>query len=329
MQASPIPFPDSSVFNGAVLLTGLGIVGATGPDAAAFLHGQLSQDMNGLSSTEARPAAYCSAKGRMLASFVAMRPEADTFWLLADAGVLPAVVKRLSMFVLRSKVKVADAGADMALVGLLGAAAEQALGESVPAQAWGVVPHPSSSGWVLRLPDVQGVTRCLWVGPRSQAEQVAAAVEAIQESAWNWLDVMSGVARIEAATVEQFVPQMINFELVGGVNFKKGCYPGQEVVARSQYRGTLKRRAFLLHGPAPMQAGQEVFSENDPTQPAGMVANAAPVPVTVEGAAPHYSALVELKLQALDAPWHLGSADGPLLSLGTLPYEIPSGDAAG
>jgi len=120
----------------------------------------------------------------------------------------------------------------------------------------------------------------------------------------------------------------VNYELVGGVNFQKGCYPGQEIVARSQYRGTLKRRTFLLHADSPMQSGQEVFSSADASQPAGMVANAAAIPKADGQAGEAFSALVELKWQALDEGWHLGSADGPALSLGTMPYEVPLGAAA-
>ncbi len=182
----------------------------------------------------------------------------------------------------------------------------------------------------MRLTDVLGAPRWLWVGPAEQAQVLTATLPALPLAAWQWLEVMSGVVRIEPATVDQFVPQMVNFELVGGVNFQKGCYPGQEVVARSHYRGTLKRRAFLLHGDSPMHAGQEVFSSTDPGQPAGMVANAAAVPATGDGQppSPAFSALVELKWQSLDESWHLGAADGPALSLGNMPYEVPLGSSA-
>jgi folate-binding protein YgfZ len=139
----------------------------------------------------------------------------------------------------------------------------------------------------------------------------------LDPAAWRWLEVHSGVARITAATSEQFVPQMVNLELVGGVNFKKGCYPGQEVVARSQYRGTLKRRAQLFAGATGARPGQEVFHSGDPSQPAGLVANAA-----------GDTALVEVKLAALeDGTLHLGAADGPVLRRLALPYEMPA-DAA-
>jgi tRNA-modifying protein YgfZ len=120
-----------------------------------------------------------------------------------------------------------------------------------------------------------------------------------------------------AATADQFVPQMLNLELLGGVNFKKGCYPGQEVVARSQYRGTLKRRCYLMDSAAPVTAGMEVFHSDDPGQPAGMVVLAASSP---QGA---HAALVELKMVALQCgTLHAGSADGPLFSPATLPYPL-------
>jgi folate-binding protein YgfZ len=146
--------------------------------------------------------------------------------------------------------------------------------------------------------------------------------------------VGSGVVRVVAATVEAFVPQMVNFELVGGVDFKKGCYPGQEVVARSQYRGTIKRRAVLMGCGQPMSEGQEVFSAQDREQPAGKVALAASL-----GAGEHL-ALVEIKLAALalgpdvsgasaGPSLHLGEPDGPALFLADLPYALPAENVEG
>jgi folate-binding protein YgfZ len=180
---------------------------------------------------------------------------------------------------------------------------------------------PFKDGIVLGLPEVLGVRRGLFVGPVADAQLLRAALPALDASAWRWLDVMSGIPRIEAATVDRFVPQMINFELIGGVNFQKGCYPGQEVVARSQYRGTTKRRAFIMHAAQAMHPGQDVFSAADPGQPAGMVVNAASV-----GDA--HSALVELKLSALGSALHAGAPDGPSMTPGELPYALPSAEEA-
>ncbi|WP_290866742.1 folate-binding protein [Aquabacterium sp.] len=328
---SQIQLPEAKSWGGALLVSDLGVLQAQGADAATFLHGQLSQDTKGQAATEGRLAAYCSAKGRMLASMVTLRPEPETFWLLTDRQVLPGLLKRLQMFVLRAKAVLSDASATLNVVGLVGEVAQGWLGEAAGSEPWQARAH--AGGQVLRLPDVQGVARWVWVGPASEAATVTGALPALPEAAWRWLDVMSGVPRIEATTVDQFVPQMVNFELIGGVNFKKGCYPGQEVVARSQYRGTTKRRAFVVHAAQALQPGQEVFSAADPAQPAGLVINTAPMPTAspsaglpVDGGPS--SALIELKLAAVGSALFAGSADGVALTLGSLPYDLPSAESA-
>ncbi len=300
-------------------MSDLGVIQAEGADAATFLHGQFSQDVTGQPATEARLAAYCSAKGRMLASLLTLRPQAEQFWLLTDRQVLPGLLKRLSMFVLRAKARLTDASEAVGVVGLLGPVAAARWGDAAPGSAWQV--QADGEGWLLSLPEVLGTRRWYWVGPMAQAQALVASLPALPASHWAWLDVMSGIPRIEASTVDQFVPQMVNFELIGGVNFRKGCYPGQEVVARSQYRGTTKRRAFVVHAPQALSVGQEVFSAADPGQPAGLVINQA----SVDGV---HSALVELKLGALDAVLHAGSPEGPVLTLGQQPYALPSAEEA-
>lgn len=302
---------------GALRLTDWGVIRARGADAASFLHGQLTQDIDHLADNQARLAGYCSAKGRLLASFIVWRHGADEILLACSADVLAATLKRLSMFVLRAKCKLDDASADWFLYGLAGDAARGWLAADAPAAVWQVA--PCLEGQVLRLPDAQGTARYLLALP---ATAEAPTLPALEADAWRWLEVHSGVARIVAPTVEQFVPQMVNLELVGGVNFQKGCYPGQEIVARSQYRGTLKRRAMVFDSDADLQPGQEVFHSADASQPAGLVANAGRLP---NGPS---SALVEVKLAALGSgSWHLGAADGPLLQQAALPYELP-GEAA-
>ncbi|MBI3383292.1 MAG: folate-binding protein YgfZ [Aquabacterium sp.] len=316
---SSIQLPDPTSWGGALLLSDLGIIQAEGADAANFLHGQFSQDVNGQPADEARLAAYCSAKGRMLASLLTLRPQPEQFWLLTDSQVLPGLLKRLSMFVLRAKAKLTDASASLGVVGLLGSPAAASLGEAAQLGAWCVQPH--GQGLLVGLPEVLGAKRWYWVGPKAEAQALASALPAVEPGAWAWLDVMSGIPRIEASTVDQFVPQMVNYELIGGVNFKKGCYPGQEVVARSQYRGTTKRRAFVVHAEQALPPGQEVFSVTDPGQPAGLVINSA-------SAGGVHSALIELKLSALDAELRAGAADGVKLMVGNLPYALPSAEEA-
>ena len=299
---------------GALRLDDWGVIRASGADAANFLHSQLTQDFTHLAEGQARLAGYCSAKGRLLASFIAWRSGPDEVLLACSADLLPQTLKRLSMFVLRSKCKLDDASADWPLYGLAGDTAQQWLGADAPAAAWQL--HIGTPGQVIRLPDAQATARFLLALP---ADAAAPPLPPLAADAWRWLEVHSGVARIVAPTVEHFVPQMVNLELVGGVNFQKGCYPGQEIVARSQYRGTLKRRAMVFDSDADLQPGQEVFHSGDPAQPAGLVANAGRL--TDVGS----SALVELKLAALGSgSWHLGAADGPLLRQAALPYAFPT-----
>lgn len=298
--------------NGVARLAHWGVLRARGADAARFLHSQLTADMLQLGNERAVPAGFCSAKGRLQASFVVWSTNADEFLLACAADLLAPTLKRLSMFVLRAKCKLDDASGELPLFGLAGESAASRLGD---APVWARLHVPE--GTLIRLPDAAGLKRALLVGAAASDAPV------LDPDAWRWLEVSSGVPLIEAATVDQFVPQMVNLELVGGVDFKKGCYPGQEVVARSQYRGTLKRRMFLFDTPAAAHAGQEIFHSADPGQPAGLVANAAPSP---EGGA---RLLAEVKLAALDAgALHLGAPDGPLLARRSLPYAVPTESAS-
>ncbi len=314
-MTSPSSFAAS--LDGATPLAHWGLIRAQGADAASFLHGQLTSDFAHLNDTQARLAGYCSAKGRLLASFIAWKHADDDILLACSADLLAPTLKRLSMFVLRAKCKLSDATGSFRLFGLAGPSAVQLLGDAGPSAPW--ERSTSAGADVVRLPDaVSGsviTPRFLWTAP---AETAAPALPALDAAAWRAGDLAAGVATIEAATVDQFVPQMLNYELLGGVDFKKGCYPGQEIVARSQYRGTIKRRTFLFEGESPASAGQEVFHSSDPAQPAGMVANAA-----------GQHALVELKLTALEGgSLHLGAPDGPRLTQVELPYTVPTAEAA-
>jgi folate-binding protein YgfZ len=315
-DAPALPAVPADQQRGATRLTDWGVIRAQGPDAASFLQGQLTSDVAGLAPGSATLAGYCSPKGRLLASFIVWSPAPEEFLLACSADVLPTTLKRLSMFVLRAKCKLSDAGAELALWGVTGQ--NPALADGA---AWTV--QSAGAGKAVRLPDALGVPRWLLSQP---AEAAAPEVPALDPAAWRWLEVASGVVRIVAATVDQFVPQMVNLELVGGVNFKKGCYPGQEVVARSQYRGTLKRRAMLL-GLTPdaqgtLAEGQEIFHDADPGQPAGLVALAARSPNGEQLAL----AEVKLALARGAGSFRLGSAEGPALEPRALPYPLPSND---
>jgi folate-binding protein YgfZ len=298
--------------DGLVALSHWGLIRARGADAVSFLQGQLTNDVATLDASQARLAGFCSAKGRLQASFVVCKLADDELLLACAASVLPATLKRLSMFVLRAKCKLTDASAELRLFGAAGATAARWTDES---PVW--ARHETEGGSVLRLPDVDGVPRCVVLLDAARPLPLAPALTL---DTWRLLEVRSGIPLIEAATVDQFVPQMLNYEVIGGVDFRKGCYPGQEVVARSQYRGTIKRRMFLFESDALLGAGQEVFHSADAGQPAGMVVNAAPL-IDRAGCA----ALVEVKLAALESgQLHAGSGDGAVLRLAALPYALPS-----
>ena len=295
---------------GIAPLPHLGIIRAAGSDAASFLHNQLTNDLLLMKEGQSRLAAFCNAKGRMQASFVVYKRSAEEVLLICRKDLIAQTVKRLSMFVLRAKAKLSDASEEFQMFGLAGDAALAAL-NGASTDAW--QRHAVGTADVLTLYPALGQPRAFFIAPKDDAAPTGPAMSA---DLWQVGEVMSGIAWVELATFEAFVPQMLNYESVDGVNFKKGCYPGQEVVARSQFRGTLKRRAFILQSAVAMAAGQEVFSSLDATQPCGLVAMAAN-----DGAS--HMAVVELQLSATEnSTLHLGTADGPVLSLLPLPYAL-------
>ncbi|AQG98632.1 folate-binding protein [Burkholderia sp. KK1] len=302
-------------------LTQFGVIDVKGEDAAAFLHTQITNDVQHLDASTARLAGYCSPKGRLLGSFLMWRT-AEAVRLLIAQDVQAAVQKRLSMFVLRSKVKLTDATPETAAVGFAGdvRAALSGIFDALPDGVHVKVEGPHGS--LIRVPDAAHRPRFLWVGPKAEVEAHLAKLEGklarVPEAMWDWLDIHAGEPRITQATVEQFVPQMVNFDVLGAVNFKKGCYPGQEIVARSQYRGTIKRRTALAHAES-ATPGAELFHSDDPGQPCGLVVNVAP------GEGGGVDCLVEVKLAALDSGTvHVGSASGPALAFVPLPYAFPA-----
>ena len=304
--------------DGTVPLTHWALIRARGADALTFLQGQLTNDMAGMGPHDVRLAGFCSAKGRLQASFVVWRPGDDEFMLACSASLLAVTLKRLSMFVLRARCQLSDASAELPLHGVVGASAAALIGDAAVWQTRAV-----AGGTLLRLPDVADVPRAV-IAAASTPFDAPLDAHSISLDTWRWLEVRSGIPTVEAATFEKFVPQMLNYELIGGVDFQKGCYPGQEVVARSQYRGTVKRRMFLFDCDVAASAGQDVFHSADADQPAGMVVNAAPSPAGGGSAS-----LIEVKLAALDAgSLHLGAPQGAHLRRSVLPYDVPLTSAA-
>ena len=299
---------------GVAPLKHLGLIRAQGTDAAKFLHNQLTNDFSLLGLSEARLAGFCNAKGRLQASFIGFKRSPTDILLLCSQDLLATTLKRLSMFVLRAQVKLVDASADFAVYGLAGSAVSAAT-QTVD-DDWGSpwIKTDMDGISVIHLYPADGVQRALWVAPAGAPAPAGAALTA---ELWAWGEVRSGIATVTQPIFEAFVPQMLNYESVGGVNFKKGCYPGQEVVARSQFRGTLKRRAYLAHGDATLKAGDELFAPDDASQPCGLVVQAAVAP---EGG---FDAIVSMQISAFEAGGvRAFAADGPILSLQPAPYPL-------
>ncbi|MEI7783513.1 MAG: folate-binding protein [Betaproteobacteria bacterium] len=302
-----------TALSGQMDLPHMGVIQVAGADSVSFLQGQLTQDVALMGDDSARLAAYCNAKGRMQVSFIVIKRSAEELLLLCARDSVAPMVKRLSMFVLRAKVKISDATEKFRMIGLCGSAVDALRPAAAPWSRMDIGP-----AMVVFLYPGADVSRACWLAPVGSPSPSGPELPLAY---WHWLSVRSGIAMVGPTTFEAFVPQMLNYESVGGVNFKKGCYPGQEVVARSQFRGTIKRRAYLVHADAPLAMGQEVFALNEPEQACGLVAAAAPCPDD-QG----FDAIVSMQTSAAD-PLQAGqlratSVQGPALSLLPLPYAL-------
>ncbi len=198
----------------------------SGADAREFLHAQLTSDLLGLPQDRATLAGWCTAKGRLLASFLVI-PRGEAFLLQLARDIAPTIGKRLAMFVLRAKVKIADETDRWSQFGLW---------QPSPGEPYSL--SVAEAGIRVKMGD----TRTLLLS------QSAPQGTEVDEARWTLEEIRAGRPLITGATQELFVPQMVNLHTLGGVDFKKGCYPGQEIVARTQYRGQLKRH--MVHARA-------------------------------------------------------------------------------
>lgn len=297
-------------------LSHYGLIELAGEDAQSFLHGQITNDLRGLSAERAIFAGYLSAKGRMLANFIVLR-RADSLLVLLPEALRETVQKRLGMFVLRAKVRLRDAGGEWVRLGVNGAdtALAEALGFTLPHELMAVT-H-GEQALALRLGaqrlDVfvtADAAPALWQRLRAHFRPVGAPT-------WDWLLVRAGVPVVLPATQDLFVPQMANMELLGGVSFNKGCYPGQEIVARSQYLGKVKRRLYLAHVDAEAHPGDELYAPEPADQAAGHIANAAPAP-----GGGHDVLAVALSASVERGDVRLRARDGATLHFLPLPYPV-------
>lgn len=296
-------------------LSDWGLIHVSGPDAVNFLHGQLTNDLLHLAPGHTQWTGYCTPKGRLLAVFLAWRDEGDGVWMMTESALIPALVKRLRMFVLRAKATIEDCSTTYAGIALMDTEASGVAGAA----------ERSAAGWRICFPALDATHRAmLWapVEPASGAVSMEAAEVALRDE-WTRLMIASGEGWVTAATQEQFVPQMINFDVQGGISFKKGCYPGQEIVARAHYRGAVKRRMYRAMVDAPAKPGDPLFSGDAAGQECGTVVLAAPS----QDGATELLAVVQMQSRDEDNV-HFGAADGPRLRFASLPYSIASPDDA-
>ena len=323
MSFSGVPESDfAALREGTVLcdLSHLGLIQATGEDAAAFLHGQFCNDVLALSESNVQWNGWCSPKGRLLVTLLAWPSEHGLF-LMLPRSLQPAIQKRLQMFVLRAKVKLSDESDTWVRFGVAGPTAESLLRDVA-----GTVPEKTMSsvhvdiGRIIKL----AANRYVVIARPDNAEllwhQLAGKAVLVGAPIWDWLSIQEGIITVLPETQDAFVPQMANFELVGGVSFKKGCYPGQEIVARTQYRGILKRRMALAHidittSPIP---GEKLFSAAFGDQAAGEIANVAPAP------GGGFDMLIVAQIAAIsDNNLKYAAAEGLNVNINSLPYAVP------
>ncbi|MEO8344706.1 MAG: folate-binding protein [Betaproteobacteria bacterium] len=297
----------------------LGILDFTGPDAESFLQGQLSSDLKALVPGSVQLSSYNSPKGRMLATLMLWREGAESIRALVPPDVAEYLRKRLGMYVMRAKLVVVDTTSMHMLFGIAGAGAS-----STATQVFGCSPDRGQvlvgeTKTLLGLPDGRIVVLLPAATDDSRVAQLAARATAITPEYWRWLGIRAGVPTIGAATQDLFVLQTANWDLLDGVSFQKGCYPGQEIVARTQYLGRLKERMQLFHvdGPPPPPA-TKLYGNVYGDQACGTVVDAAPAP---EGGA---DLLAVVQLSALDGPLRVGTPDGSAVALLPLPYAIPA-----
>jgi folate-binding protein YgfZ len=309
--------------DGTVLtdLSHLGLLQFDGEDYATFLQGQLTNDVKLLNGNNSHYAGYCTPKGRMLTIFLAFAQN-DHLYLQLNRQLLEPIMKRLKMYVLRSKVTITDVSDSIMRLGIAGRDAEQIL-----LNHFGQTPQTAhellslKEAGIIRLPGkrpryeifvASENAKQLWTVLSQQAQPVGAGC-------WDWLEIEAGIPDIEPATQEAFVPQMINLDALGGISFKKGCYTGQEIVARTHYLGKVKRRTLPLQIPSGIQAeaGNPIYADGEET--VGMLVRVAPA---ADGG---MVALAELRLEAVEnRNIYLSKQAGIPLHLSELPYELPA-----
>jgi len=306
-------------------LSAQGLIKVSGEDTVNFLQNQFSNDIREISPQLSQLNAWCNAKGRILASLRVFQVD-DDYFLQLSSDLLDATLRRLRMFVLRSKVTLEDVSNEWAGIGLAGNDAPVLLAKQISCL-------PESANQVVQENGLV-VIRLTGDTPRfqifgqthSQPSAISTLWQALQTEAapvgypvWSWLEIQAGIPNIVANTTEAFVPQMVNYSTIGGVSFTKGCYPGQEVVARMHYLGKLKRRMYLAHVETKTlpEAGENLFPPGENAQSCGKVVQAQASP---NGGVDLLAVLQIAVAETGDI--RLGSENGPALQLQNDPYPV-------
>jgi hypothetical protein len=303
-------------------LADLGVLEVDGPDAVAFLQSQTTADIGALPMHGWHLGGYCTPKGRLLAIFLVWRYE-DGLRLLLPQALAPAILQRLSRYVLRAKLRLRDASREWLTFALCGAGGAQVLqqaGVDPPQAAWQSRAW-DSGGVGVRVAALPGGAACaqrwLCLAPAAQAaqwERQLAALPRLGPALWWWTQIDAALPAVFSSTSELFVPQTLNLEVLGGVSFRKGCYPGQEIVARSQYLGRLRRRLALAHAPE-LGPGPDVFASGK-ADPVGRIVMAATAP------GGGWDLLFESAIDEQSGSLHAGALDAPALQHRPLPYVL-------
>lgn len=307
-------------------LSNFGLIRFSGEDATNFLQGQLTCDLRKVDHQTAQYGSYCTPKGRILANFIIWSGVGnDEYFMQLPASLCEAIAKRLTMYKLRAKVQLSESNKTLARIGIAGDKAKLL----VEALFHITVPPSSSFSSVGIIHTEKGSILCREanryeiITPPDQASiiwpRLALQAEPVGTKYWDWLEIKAGVPVILPTTQEQFIPQMVNLDIIGGVSFHKGCYPGQEIIARTQYLGKLKRRMYLANitSPLPVMAGDHLFSAELSEQACGVIVNAAP------SFAGGHDALAVIQMTSVEAGnifWK--SPDGPILQIQSLPYSL-------
>jgi len=296
-------------------LSEFGLIRFTGEDAQTFLQGQLSSDIRQINEQAIQYSSHSSAKGRMLGSFLLFRDGSD-YLMQLSADLRTPLHKRLSMYILRSKVRATPD--DHALLGITGPQAGElihsALGIDVDAGSC----RKTGELIVLCLSE----QRFEIVAPPAHAADIQHKLLAAggingDANAWRMAEIRAGIGWITQATQEEFVAQMTNLDLLQGISFNKGCYTGQEIIARTQYLGKLKRRLYRVSVNTDIvNAGDAIFSPEMQGQASGRVVLAA------QAENHQWEALVVAQMSSIEHGLHLTDPSGPPLTILPLPYPI-------